>query len=78
MPVPGGCDLGCVQCVQGIAAEYGVPGEPPPVWRESQDAGDHPRPSAGGVAPGRTARIVLCKLEKEFSYELPPYYPGKY
>lgn len=70
-------DPGWEQCVQGIAAEYGVPGEPP-VQRESQSLGDHPRPSAGGVAPGRTERIMLCKLEKEFSYELPPYYPGKY
>lgn len=35
-------------------------------------------PSAGGVDPGRTERVMLCKFEKEFSYELPPYYPGKY
>ena len=70
-------DPGCERCVQGIAAEYGVLGQPP-VQRESQSLGDHPRPSAGGVAPGRTERIMLCKLEKEFSYELPPYYPGKY
>ena len=66
--------------VQGIGAEYGFPGELPPVWRESQGAGDHLRPSAGAVATGRTKHKYYVNLERKRShfYELPPYYPGKH